>query len=68
MATQTKIVDIPKEFRMAEGTLSKERAVALNVTGEDKYVEDVLKARGGDTKDGAVAVVAKIMKGNAAQP
>ena len=32
----------PKEFRMAEGTLSKERAVALNVKSEDKYGEDVL--------------------------
>ena len=42
MVTQMKIVDIPKEFRMAEGTLSKERAVALNVKGEDKYGEDVL--------------------------
>ena len=37
-----KIVDIPKEFQMAEGTLSKEQAVALNVKGEDKYGEDVL--------------------------
>ena len=36
------IVDIHKDFRMAEGTLSKERAVALNVKGEDKYGEDVL--------------------------
>ena len=42
MVTQMKIVDIPKEFRMAEGTLSKERAVALNVMDEDKYGEDVL--------------------------
>ena len=37
-----KIVDIPKEFRMAEGTLSKGRAVALNVMGEDKYGGNVL--------------------------
>ena len=42
MVTQMKIVDIPKEFQMTEGTLSKERAVALNVKGEDKYGEDVL--------------------------
>ena len=34
--TQMKTVDIPKEFRMAEGTSSKEWAGALNVTGEDK--------------------------------
>ena len=36
MVTQMKMVDIPKEFRMAEGTLSKEWAGTLNVTGEDK--------------------------------
>ena len=63
MATQMKIVDIPKEFRKAEGTLTKELVQALNVTGEDKYVEDVLKARGVDTKEGAVAVITKVVNG-----
>ena len=63
MATAMKIVDIPKEFRKAEGTLTKELAMALNVTGEEKYVETVLKTRGVDTKDGAVAVIAKVTNG-----
>ena len=58
-----KIVEIPKEFRSARGTLSLELAEKLNVTGEEKYVEEVMKPRGRDIKDGAVAIVKLVGNG-----
>ena len=58
-----KIVEIPKEFRSARGTLSLELAEKLNVTGEEQYVEEVMKTRGMDIKDGAVAIVTSVGNG-----
>ena len=58
-----KIVEIPKEFRSAGGTLSLELAEKLNVTGEEQYVEEVMKTRGMDIKDGAVAIVKLVGNG-----
>ena len=58
-----KIVDIPKEYRNAMGTLSQELAEKLNVTGEEKHVEEVMKTRGMDIKEGAVAIVASVVNG-----
>ena len=58
-----KIVDIPKDFRSARGNLSLELAEKLNVTGEEKHVEEVMKTRGMDIKEGAVAMVASVVNG-----
>ena len=57
MVTQMKMVDIPKEFRMAKGTLSKEWAGTLNVTGEDKSGRMSCRSE-----------VGTLRRGNAAQP
>ena len=58
-----KIVEIPKEFRSARGTLSLELAEKLNVTGEEQYVEEVMKTRGMDIKNGAVTIVTSVGNG-----
>ena len=58
-----KTVDIPKEFRNARGNLSQELAEKLNVTGEEKHVDEVMKTRGMDIAEGAVAIVASVTNG-----
>ena len=41
----------------------QELAEKLNVTGEEKYVEEVMKARGMDIKNGAVTIVTSVGNG-----
>ena len=55
--------EIPKDFVSARGILSQELAEKLNVTGEEKYVEEVMKARGMDIKNGAVTIVTSVGNG-----
>ena len=56
---------IPKEFRKAEGALSRELSDKLNMSGEEGDVDNALKLVGDiDVKNtGAVAVVAKVRDG-----
>ena len=56
---------IPKEFRKAEGSLSRELSDKLNVSGEEGEVDNTLKLVGDiDVKNTwAVAVVANVRDG-----
>ena len=59
------VIALPKEFRKATGSLSREPADKLDVREEEGNVDMVLKLVGGvGTKDaGALAVVTSVMDG-----
>ena len=53
----------PQGIQERERDPVQELAEKLNVTGEEKYVEEVMKTRGRDSKDGAAAILALVGNG-----